>query len=80
MKRLKQAAEERVRNNALKTVLRKSIKETREKIAQGQVVDISQVYSRIDSVRGKGTIHKKRASRLKSRLAKAAARATAKDR
>ena len=76
-KRLRKSGEERVRNNALKTVLRKTIKEARAKIADKQLIDLNEAYSNIDRVSGKGIIPKKRASRLKSRLARAAARVAA---
>lgn len=70
-KRLKQAAKEKTRNISIKTALRKTLKEARTKIAAGQTVDLNTVCSDIDKVRGKGTIHKNKAARLKSRLAKA---------
>jgi len=78
-KRLRKSGEERVRNNALKTVLRKTIKEVRAKMADKQPIDLNGTYSSIDRVSGKGIIPKKRASRLKSRLARAAARVAAKN-
>lgn len=74
-KRLKQAEQERIRNNALKTMLRKTVKETRTKIAESENVDIKEAYSNIDKVAGKKVISRKKAGRLKSRLTKAAARA-----
>jgi len=70
-KRLKQAAKVKTRNISIKTALRKTLKEARTKIAAGQTVDLNTVCSDIDKVRGKGTIHKNKAARLKSRLAKA---------
>ena len=73
-KRLKQAEQERTRNNALKTMLRKTVKETRSSIAENGTVDIKEMYSKIDKAAGKNVISKKKAGRLKSRLAKAAAR------
>jgi len=78
-KRLKQAEQERTRNNALKTVLRKTVKETRAKIAESENVDLKEMYSNIDKVAGKKVISKKRASRLKSRLTRAATRAAKTD-
>lgn len=77
IKRLRTSNEERVRNNALKTLLRKTLKDAREKIDEGQSLDLKQVYANIDRVCGKGAIPRKRASRLKSRLTKAAAKKTA---
>ena len=77
VKRLRISGEERVRNNALKTVLRKTMKEVRAKIVDGESFDLNNAYSDIDRVCSKGVIPKKRASRLKSRLAKAAGKITA---
>ncbi len=76
VKRLRKSEEERIRNNALKTVLRKTIKEARGNMEESKPIDLDKAYSTIDSVHGKGVIPKKRASRLKSRLAKAAAKIT----
>ncbi len=78
-KRLKQAEQERIRNNALRTMLRKTVKETRSKIAENESVDIKDIYSNIDKVAGKNVISKKKAGRLKSRLTKAATRAAKAD-
>lgn len=78
-KRLRKSGEERVRNNALKTILRKTIKDARAKISDKQTIDLNEAYSSIDKVSGKGIIPKKRASRIKSRLARAAARVAAKN-
>lgn len=78
-KRLRKSGEERVRNNALKTQLRKTLKEARANLADKKPVDLNATYSSIDSVSGKGIIPKKRASRIKSRLARAAARVAAKN-
>ncbi len=74
-KRLKQAEQERIRNNALKTMFRKTVKETRSKIDENENVDIKELYSNIDKVAGKKVISRNKADRLKSRLTKAAARA-----
>jgi ribosomal protein S20 len=61
----------------LKTVLRKTLKEIRAKIVEGEAFDLNETYASIDRVSSKGVIPKKRASRLKSRLSKAAAKITA---
>lgn len=74
IKGLRKSAEQRVHNNALRSLLRRTVKETRAKIEQGEGVDLNQAYSYIDHVGAKGIIPKKRAARLKSRLAKAIAR------
>jgi small subunit ribosomal protein S20 len=77
IKRLRTSGEERVRNNALKTLLRKTLKDARAKLDEGESVDLKQIYANIDRVCSKGAIPKNRASRLKSRLTKAAAKKTA---
>lgn len=74
IKRLRQAEEDRIRNNAVKTVLRKTIKDARAKLSEGETIDLNQLYANIDTARCKGAVHKKRAARLKSRMAKAVAR------
>lgn len=74
VKRLRKSEEQRIRNNALRTILRKTVKDAHTQMDNGEQFDLNQAYSRIDFVAGKGTIPKKRASRLKSRLAKAAAK------
>ncbi len=73
-KRLLQAAAARIRNSGEKSVLRRTIKETRSKLAGGEQVNLSEVYSKIDKIQGKKILHKNRAARLKSRIAKAAAK------
>jgi small subunit ribosomal protein S20 len=78
IKRLKRTEDERVRNNALKTMLRKTLKDVRAKIVEGQQINLNETYSNIDKVASRRTIPKKRASRIKSRLAKAAAKAAQK--
>ncbi|MEZ5358737.1 MAG: 30S ribosomal protein S20 [Candidatus Zixiibacteriota bacterium] len=74
MKRLRKSAEEKVRNNKIKTLLKGTIKDARAKIDGGQAIDLNEAYSNIDKVWSKGSIHKKRAARLKSRMAKANAK------
>ena len=73
-KRLKQSVDRKMRNTALKTTLRKTMKDTREKIANGEAVDLQAAYANVDKVSGKGIIHKNKAARIKSRLTKAARR------
>ncbi len=73
-KRLKQAEKSRSRNAGVKTVLRKTIKEARATLAEGQEIDLKETCSIIDRVSSKGVIHKNKAARLKSRMAKAVAR------
>jgi small subunit ribosomal protein S20 len=76
-KRLIQAAAARIRNTANKSVLRRTLKETRAKLAGNEEVDLKSLYSQIDKAQGKKVMHKNRAARLKSRLAKASARTKA---
>lgn len=78
-KRLKTSARERVRNQAVKTVFRTALKNAQGKIAGGEAFDVSTVYANIDRACGKGIIHRNKAARLKSRLAKAATRISAKE-
>jgi len=74
-KRLIQAAAARIRNIGNKSALRRTLKETRTKLAGSEEVDLKSLYSQIDKAHGKKVMHKNRAARLKSRIAKAAARA-----
>ncbi len=74
VKRLKQAARAKTRNTAVKSAFRRNLKDIRTKAAAGEAIDLSSAYTTIDKVKGKGLIHKNKASRLKSRLAKAAAK------
>ncbi|MDD4052920.1 MAG: 30S ribosomal protein S20 [candidate division Zixibacteria bacterium] len=76
-KRLIQAAAARIRNIANKSVLRRTLKDTRAKLAGNEEVDLKSLYSQIDKAEGKKVLHKNRAARLKSRLAKAATRTKA---
>jgi small subunit ribosomal protein S20 len=72
---LLQAAAARTRNIANKSVFRRTLKETRTKLAANGDIDLKALYSQIDKAKSKKVMHKNRAARLKSRLAKAAARA-----
>ncbi|MEE9441212.1 MAG: 30S ribosomal protein S20 [candidate division Zixibacteria bacterium] len=74
VKRLRQSANEKVRNNAIRTLLRKTMKETKATLAAGEEVDLKKAYTSIDKVWSKGIIHKRKAARLKSRMTKAMAR------
>ncbi len=76
-KRLKLTEQERVRNNALRTLLRKTLKDARVNIDEGKEIDLKEAYSSIDKVADRGVIPKKKAARLKSRLTRAAAKAAA---
>jgi len=67
IKKLRHDRKITVRNKKAKSELRKAIKITRaEKLKK----NLSSVYSKIDKAAKKGLIHKKKASRLKSRLAR----------
>ncbi len=77
-KRLKTSAKERIRNNAVRTFLKKTIKDARTKLAANEAIDLNELYTSIDKVWAKGILPKKRAARLKSRMAKASARTGAK--
>ncbi|MFH1699979.1 MAG: 30S ribosomal protein S20 [Candidatus Zixiibacteriota bacterium] len=74
VKRLRQSANDKVRNNAIRTLLKKTIKDTRASLATGEEVDLKKAYASIDKVWSKGVIHKRKAARLKSRMTKAMAR------
>lgn len=74
-KRMKTAAKSRTRNRATKTVLRKTLKDFRED-EQRQSVQLKGIDSVIDKSKAKGVIHKNKAARLKSRMAKLAAKAS----
>ena len=75
-KRLKKSALEQVRNNATKTVLRRTVRKTRQSIDDGQEINLNEIFANIDKAWNKGILHKNKAARLKSRMAKAAARKT----
>lgn len=74
VKRLRQSANDKVRNNATRTLLRKTLKDTKASFEAGKEVDLKKVYASIDKVCSKGVIHKRKAARLKSRITKAMAR------
>ncbi len=76
-KRLKTSAKARVRNNALKTVIRRTLRDARSKAEEGEQLDLNKLYETIDQSWSKGLIHRNKASRLKARMAKMAARVTA---
>jgi small subunit ribosomal protein S20 len=71
-KRLKTSTKDRVLNNAFKTRLRKAIKDAQTLLAEGKEIDLAATYAEIDRAQGKGLIHRNKAARIKSRLAKAA--------
>ncbi len=75
MKRMKTAAKSRTRNRATRTVLRKTLKDFRDG-EQQQAEQLKGIDSIIDKSKSKGVIHKNKAARLKSRMAKLAAKAS----
>lgn len=81
-KQRRQAEKRNERNRAAKSRLRSSLKKTRGTIAssEGKVetATLSAGFSAVDKAAKAGVIKKNTASRYKSRLAKAAKRATAK--
>jgi small subunit ribosomal protein S20 len=67
-KRLRTAAKENVRNTAVKSALRRDIREFRA--GDPGAKDLSAIYSALDTAARKGVIPKTRADRLKGRLAR----------
>ena len=76
-KQRRQAEKANTRNRGGKSRLRTALKKGRASADQG-ASDLSTTVSEIDKAAKKGIIKKNTASRYKSRLAKAAKRATAK--
>ena len=77
-KAMRQAEKRRLRNRSAKTALRSVVKKTKAAIAagdQGKVADsLKTAASEIDAAASKKFIHRNKAARLKSRLAKQANR------
>lgn len=73
VKRLKQSEDRRVRNkshkSAMKTQIKKLFVAMKDENADKSVA-LSSTFKKIDQVAAKGIIHKNKANRLKSRLAK----------
>lgn len=76
-KQERQGVKRNTRNRAVKSRLRSSLKTARTSAAAGNA-DLSTGFSEIDKAAKKGVIKKNTASRYKSRLAKSAKRASAK--
>jgi len=72
-KRIRQNVKSRARNRFRKTKLRTAMKDYRETILHGSVEEaekeLSGLYKMLDQVGSTSTMHKKTASRYKSRLA-----------
>jgi small subunit ribosomal protein S20 len=70
IKRARQALVRKKANSAVKSKMRKVIKKF--KTDDKKTESLSQTYSEIDRAAKKGSIHKRKAARIKSRLAKSA--------
>lgn len=66
-KRIRSSAKKKTRNRAVKTKLKHVLKQQRE---QGTDATLPKSTAEIDRARAKGVIHRKTASRYKSRLSK----------
>ncbi len=73
-KRIRQNVRHRARNHWRKSQIKEAIRQFDEALKDGNTDKAAQqlndVYKQLDKVAAKGTIHKKTASRKKSRLAK----------
>ncbi len=74
-KRIRQAAKRQLRNRGVRAHLRTKVKQHRQSKAPGKAGTLPAAYAEIDRAWKKGAIHKNAASRYKSRLARAAAKA-----
>ncbi len=74
-KRMKTSAKARSRNRAVRTILRKNVREYRE-ADEHKPEELKDLSRLIDKSATKGVIHKNKAARLKSRMAKLAAKAS----
>ena len=74
-KRARQAVKRREHNVSLRSKLRTAIKRLRKVIEMGSKTEAEAVFSKtastIDSIAGKGIIHRNKAARQKSRLSAA---------
>ncbi len=74
-KRARQAVKRREHNVSLRSKLRTAIKRLRKVIEMGNKTEAEAVFSKtastIDSIAGKGIIHRNKAARQKSRLSAA---------
>ena len=73
-KRIRQNEKRRLRNRRRKAEVKQSVREYEQALVSGQADQaadkLKNVYRNLDQIAAKGTIHKKTASRRKSRLAK----------
>jgi small subunit ribosomal protein S20 len=72
VKRIRQTAKRRARNQAAVTHLRTSVKKHRQAGTAERAKGLPATYSEIDLALKKGVIHRNAAARYKSRLAKSA--------
>lgn len=71
-KRMKTAERDRLKNRTAKTTLRSAVKEFKsKKSADEKQAGIKQLAKALDKAVHKGVIHKNKAARTKSRMAKA---------
>ena len=74
MKRARQSEKRRIRNQAVKTYLKTVMKKVEKALGQGTLDDIQsalrQAIPAFDKAASKGVIHKRKASRMISRLTK----------
>lgn len=76
-KRVRTNERDRQRNRAVKSQVRRAVKELHETLGTEEAPQqLSLTHSVLDVASKKGVIHRKRVDRMKSRLAKAANRAT----
>ena len=80
IKRIRSSKRKQIRNQAVRTRARGTVKEAREAIESGNATEAAQAlqaaYSALDRAAQKGVIHKRNAARRKSRLMKQLAQAT----
>jgi small subunit ribosomal protein S20 len=75
-KRVLTNARDRVRNRAVKSQVRRAVKELRETLGtEDTAAQLRTTHSVLDKASKKGVLHHKHVDRMKSRLAKAAQRA-----
>lgn len=71
-KRLRQNAKERAYNRAVRSGVRSVVKSARKAEGEAAAAELVTVYSSLDRAVKKGVVPKRRAARLKSRLARRA--------
>ena len=73
-KRIRQNVKQRARNRWRKELVKDAVRQYNQAIQDGNkdkaAEDLQAVYKQLDKIAAKGTIHKRAASRRKSRLAK----------